>query len=215
MALSWASLWLQVAYPDFFGGCWSTSPDPVDFRAFQTSDLYADKNGYFYPDGTPHPLARQRGTVVMTYPEMGRWERVLGHGQQLDSFDAVFSPRGPDGRPLQVMDKLTGAINPQVAEQWKPYDIRLVLQTNWPQLSPKLHGKIHVLMGDTDTFYLTHATELLRDFLVTTDFGGYVEIVPGDHGTAITPALRDRMDAEMAAKFAELRRASQPAVTPR
>jgi pimeloyl-ACP methyl ester carboxylesterase len=28
----WSSLWLQVTYPDFFGGTWSTSPDPVDFR---------------------------------------------------------------------------------------------------------------------------------------------------------------------------------------
>ncbi|MGH9828567.1 MAG: alpha/beta hydrolase, partial [Blastocatellia bacterium] len=26
----WSSLWLQVTYPDFFGGTWSTSPDPVD-----------------------------------------------------------------------------------------------------------------------------------------------------------------------------------------
>src|SRR5205807_5638704 len=24
----WSSLWLQVAYPDFFGAVWSTSPDP-------------------------------------------------------------------------------------------------------------------------------------------------------------------------------------------
>ena len=28
----WSSLWLQVTYPDVFGGTWSTSPDPVDFR---------------------------------------------------------------------------------------------------------------------------------------------------------------------------------------
>src|SRR5262249_30093220 len=27
----WSSLWLQVAYPDSFGGVWSTAPDPVDF----------------------------------------------------------------------------------------------------------------------------------------------------------------------------------------
>lgn len=35
----WSSLWLQIAYPDFFGGCWSTAPDPVDFRAFQTMNI--------------------------------------------------------------------------------------------------------------------------------------------------------------------------------
>ena len=28
----WSSLWLQVRYPEFFGGVWSTAPDPVDFR---------------------------------------------------------------------------------------------------------------------------------------------------------------------------------------
>ena len=37
----WSSLWLQVTYPDFFGGTWSTSPDPVDFRDFQRINIYA------------------------------------------------------------------------------------------------------------------------------------------------------------------------------
>jgi hypothetical protein len=36
----WAALWLQVAYSDLFGGCWSTAPDPVDFRSFQTFNIY-------------------------------------------------------------------------------------------------------------------------------------------------------------------------------
>src|SRR6266852_2518217 len=36
----WSSLWLQVAYPDVFGGVWSTSPDPVDFHDFQRIDVY-------------------------------------------------------------------------------------------------------------------------------------------------------------------------------
>lgn len=31
----WTSMWLQISYPDFFDGAWSTAPDPVDFRAFQ------------------------------------------------------------------------------------------------------------------------------------------------------------------------------------
>ena len=35
----WSSLWLQVRYPDAFGGVWSTSPDPVDFRDYQQSNL--------------------------------------------------------------------------------------------------------------------------------------------------------------------------------
>ena len=35
----WSTLWLQVNYPEVFGGTWSTSPDPVDFRSFSGADL--------------------------------------------------------------------------------------------------------------------------------------------------------------------------------
>lgn len=43
----WSSLWLQVVYPDFFGGVWSTAPDPVDFRDFQKINLYAAGTNMF------------------------------------------------------------------------------------------------------------------------------------------------------------------------
>ncbi|HVJ81034.1 MAG TPA: alpha/beta hydrolase-fold protein, partial [Planctomycetia bacterium] len=43
----WSSLWLQVAYPDVFGGVWSTAPDPVDFRDFQRINLYASHANMF------------------------------------------------------------------------------------------------------------------------------------------------------------------------
>src|SRR5262245_19642480 len=33
----WSTLWLQVTYPTFFGGTWSTAPDPVDLRSFTGS----------------------------------------------------------------------------------------------------------------------------------------------------------------------------------
>jgi hypothetical protein len=100
------------------------------------------------------------------------------------------------------MDKLSGMIDPSVVEHWKPYDIRLVLETNWKTLGPKLHGKLHVMTGTWDTYYLNPAVELLSEFLKTTDYAGYVQFVPGNHGTAITPAIRSRIDAEMAAAFA-------------
>jgi hypothetical protein len=37
--------------PDPFVGCWSTSPDPVDFRAFQTMNPYADRSGHWTDAG--------------------------------------------------------------------------------------------------------------------------------------------------------------------
>jgi hypothetical protein len=197
----WSSLWLQVAYPDFFGGCWSTSPDPVDFRAFQTMDIYQDRNGHWTREGYPRPVARSRDQVRLNFPQLNLYEYVTGYGGQLDSFDAVFSPRGKNGNPRPVMNKLTGAIDREVATFWKRYDIRLQLQENWTQLGPKLRGKLHVLTGGWDTFYLEPAVELLRDFLNTTDYGGYVEILPGDHGTVLTEKVRQRIDREIAEQF--------------
>ena len=55
----WSSLWLQVTYPDFFGGTWSTSPDPVDFRDFQRINIYASGENMFRDrDGKRRPIAR-------------------------------------------------------------------------------------------------------------------------------------------------------------
>ncbi|MHC4558617.1 MAG: alpha/beta hydrolase-fold protein [Planctomycetota bacterium] len=197
----WSSLWLQVTYPDFFGGCWSTAPDPIDFRAFQTMNIYEDRNGHWTREGYPRPLARRDNNVASTFTQVNRWEYVVGYGYVLDSFNAVFSPRCPDGKPRPIMDKLTGTIDTEVAEYWKRYDIRLVLEENWPKLGPKLKGKIHVLAGAWDTFYLKMAVEYLNDFLKTTDYGGYVEIHPGDHGSFMTRQMRERIEREMAEHF--------------
>jgi hypothetical protein len=197
----WSSLWLQVAYPDFFGGCWSTAPDPVDFRAFQTVNIYEDHNGHWTREGQLRPVARTREKVLATIQQLNQYEYVVGYGGQLDSFDAVFSPRGADGRPRQLINKLTGDIDRAVAEHWKRYDIRLMLERDWPTLGPKLRGKLHVIAGGWDTFFLDGAAVLLRDFLKTTDHGGYVELLPGDHGSVITEAVRRRIDAEMSARL--------------
>ena len=89
-------------------------------------------------------------------------EDVIGDGGQLRSFEAVFSPLGPDGRPRRLWDRNTGAIDPEVAHAWEAYDIRLVLERNWPTLGPKLAGKLHVFTGALDTFYLEGAVRLLK-----------------------------------------------------
>jgi S-formylglutathione hydrolase FrmB len=199
----WSSLWLQVVYSDLFGGCWSTAPDPVDFRAFQTINIYEDRNGHWTREGFARPVARTRLEPALTFARLDLWEYVTGPGGQLDSFNAVFSPRARDGRPRRLMNALSGVIDREVAEHWKRYDIRRVLQENWNTLGPELSGKLHVLAGDEDTFYLEAAVERLRDFLRTTRHGGYVEMVPGDHSSMMTEELRDRIDREIAERFAD------------
>ncbi|HJZ59322.1 MAG TPA: alpha/beta hydrolase-fold protein, partial [Gemmataceae bacterium] len=197
----WSSLWLQVAYPDTFAGCWSTAPDPVDFRDFQMVDIYAPKANIFTdPDGNRRPLARSGGKPTLFYQPFSDMEEFMGRGGQLGSFEAVFSPRGPDGTPQKLWDRKTGAIDPQVAKAWEKYDVRLVLERNWKTLGPKLAGKIHVYMGDEDTFYLDGATRLLKKSLADLNSDAVVELFPKrNHGNLVDTALRKRMNAEMAA----------------
>ena len=210
----WTSLWLQVSYPDFFGGCWSLSPDPVDFRAFQTMNIYEDKNGHWTREGYPRPLARVGEKAVLTFPQIDQWDYVVGAGFPLGSFNAVFSPRATDGKPRPLMNPLTGRIDPEVAAYWRRYDVLSLLQKNWPMLRPKLKGKLHIMAGGSDNFYLDAAVYNLKDFLNTTDYGGYVEILPGDHSSYNSPELNGRFNREMAEQFAAgLKASSQPSAT--
>lgn len=199
----WSSLWLQVSQPDAFGGTWSTSPDPVDFRDFQQIDIYRPgENMYVDPEGNDRPLARMNGKPVVMYRTFDRMEQVLGPGGQLQSFEAVFSPRGEDGHPVPLWSRETGAIDPAVAEAWKRYDIRLVLEQNWPTLRPKLAGKLHVFMGEEDTFYLEGATRLLKKSLADLGSDATVELIPGrTHFDLLTPDLTIRIRREMVTTF--------------
>ena len=199
----WSSLWLQVTYPQHFGGTWSTAPDPVDFRDFQRINLYRDQeNMYKDASGADRPLARVRGQVRLWYQGFAEMEWVLGPGGQLHSFEAVFSPRGKDGKPLLVWDRATGRVDTRVARTWEKYDIRLVLERNWQKLKPQLAGKIHVHMGELDTFYLEGATRLLKHSLAELQSDAVVEMHPGkDHGSLMTAELRNRIRSEMVDSF--------------
>ena len=199
----WSSLWLQVTYPDFFGGVWSTAPDPVDFRDFQRVNIYDPKQNLFVDEkGESRPLARAGGKVVVHYKPFNDMEVVMGRGGQLFSFEAVFSPRGTDGKPLPLWNRTTGVIDPSVAKDWQRYDIRLILEKNWHTLAPKLAGKLHVYMGAEDTFYLEGASRLLQASQKKLGSDAVIEIFPGrNHGNLIDADLRQRISREMAAAF--------------
>ncbi|MBI3865774.1 MAG: hypothetical protein HY290_28205 [Planctomycetia bacterium] len=199
----WSSLWLQVMYPDVFGGTWSTSPDPVDFRDFQVIDMYREgENMYHDRADKRRPLARMGGRVVLWYDDFDHTEEVLGFGGQLHSFEASFSPRGADGKPLRAWNRDTGAVDTSVARTWEKYDIRLILERNWSDLGPKLAGKLHVFQGEVDTFYLEGATRLLKESLAKLKSDAVVEIIPGrNHFDLITAELNQRMRAEIVQTF--------------
>jgi hypothetical protein len=200
----WSSLWLQVAYPDVFGGTWSTSPDPVDLRDFQRIDLYAPGENMFRDrKGQRRPIARMGKIAALWYDDFSRMDDVISWGGQMGSFEAVFSPLDRDGRPRKLWDRSTGAVDPAVAREWESHDIRLVLERNWPTLGPKLKGKLRVITGDVDTFYLEGAVQLLKESLDRLGSDAGVEIIANrDHGSVLDPALATRLDREMQAKVA-------------
>lgn len=220
----WSSLWLQINYPDYFGGTWSTAPDPVDFRDFQRINLYnPGENMYVDANSRKRPIARANGRVLLWFQDFAQMEWTLGHGGQLHSFEAVFSPRGQDGKPLLLWDRKTGVINTDVAKTWEKYDIRLLLHRNWKTLAPKLKGKLRVFMGSRDTYYLEGAAKLLKQSLAEKPplssppntprvasrglraggtEGGPVEIHRGkNHSNLVTPELQTRIHREMVEAF--------------
>jgi len=171
----WAALWLQVAYPGFFGGAWATAPDPADFRAFVPVDLATATNIYRARDGKQTVIMRVDARQI-TMEDYARRESVLGeYGGQIGSFEAVFSPRGADGRPMRLFDRATGEIDRSVANAWRKYDISRILRENWRQLGPKLNGKIHVYVGTADTYFLEEPARLLQETI--NELGGAASFV--------------------------------------
>jgi hypothetical protein len=200
----WASLWLVVNYPEHFGGAWSTSPDPVDFRDFQQINLYALPPVSMFVDeqGNRRPIARRGDEPVLWFDSFCRMDDVLARGGQLRSFEAVFSPRGADGEPSRLWNRTTGRVDPAIAKAWEAYDIRLILERNWDRLGPLLAGKIHVWTGSLDTFYLEGAVRLLKESLQRLGSDAQITIVSdANHATILTAELMSTIRRQMTARF--------------
>jgi hypothetical protein len=153
---------------------------------------------FYDNDGNRRPLGRRDGKPVLFYDTFSEMEEIWGHGGQLQSFEAVFSEKGPDGKPMQLWDRETGVIDHDVAAQWEKYDISLILTTHWEIISRSLEGKLHVYMGGDDTFYLEGATKLVKSELDTLGSDAVVELFPGkDHGSLMDEAMIQRIGEEM------------------
>lgn len=170
----WEAIADQVFYPDDFNGAWGFCPDPVDFHAYQNVNIYEDKNA-FWAEGPFGKVPRgemrtSNGTLLAAMEPAVRREEVMGtHGRSTEQFgiwQAVFSPVGADGYPAPIWDPATGVIDAKVAAYWRDhYDLDHIMQRDWATLGPKLAGKLHIAVGDMDTWYLNNAVHLMQDFL--------------------------------------------------
>lgn len=169
----WVSSALQIFYPDYFNGSWSGFPDPMDFRAYQLVDIYNDENAYVNKKGFERPSKRTAmGDTEITMRLECLKENVMGAGDSYTmsggvwgTWNAVYSPRGADGRPIPLWDAKTGKINHEVAKAWEKYDLRLVVEQNWQILAPKLKGKLHIWVGEADDYFLNNGVHLFDDFI--------------------------------------------------
>jgi hypothetical protein len=182
----WESLAVQMFYPDHYNGAFVACPDPVDFHAYVTRDLYKDDNMFFAQGAqkrVEQPAMRDYlGHTLISLRDNIAYEAALGDkGRSQDQFDiwqAVYSPQGADGYPVPIFDKTTGAIDHKTAAYWHDhYDLNAILQRDWSRpdapLGPKLQGKLHLYVGSDDTYFLNDAVYLMEDFLKTTGTPGH------------------------------------------
>ena len=173
----WIAAAHQILYPDFYGGSFASCPDAVDFSYHQIVDIYKDANAYFIDTGwvkIDRPNERRPdGNIESMMKDENWFELVVGDhsrsGGQWDIWEATYSPVGPDGYPKRIWNKETGDIDHAVAAQWKKYDLANILRTNWATLGPKVAHKLHIYVGDMDSYYLNDAVERLNEFLVKAD----------------------------------------------
>ena len=147
----WASLWLATEYPDVFGACWSSSPDPVDFRRFEHVNIYQDANMYVDANGKEFESAQFGGRVTMTIRQENGMEQVLGtHNdtqQQWDSWQACWGHRDTDGGVKPLYDAITGQIDHTEAESYRRYDIGDRLRKDPKRFVPIFRNNIRVVCG--------------------------------------------------------------------
>jgi hypothetical protein len=178
----WESLAVQLFYPEHYNGAFVACPDPVDFHAFMTADLYS-QDDIFYIEGAnkriEQPAMRDYlGHTLLSMRDNIAYEAALGDhgrsGEQFDIWQAVYSPVGVDGYPRPIFDKQTGKIDHQTAEYWREhYDLNAKLQREWLTLGPKVQGKLHIYVGSDDTYFLNDAVYLMEAFLKQTGTPGH------------------------------------------
>jgi hypothetical protein len=178
----WESLAAQVFYPDHYNGAFVACPDPVDFHAYMTADLYGQDNMFYLPGANKRieqpSMRNYLGLTLMSMRDNIAYESALGDrgrsGEQFDIWQAVYSPVGEDGYPQPIFDKQTGKIDRKTAEYWREhYDLNAILQRDWNTLGPKLRGKLHLYVGSDDTYFLNNAVYLMEDFLKLTGTPGH------------------------------------------
>lgn len=220
----WSAIHLALTYPETFGACFASAPDPVDFSAFGRADLYRDVNLHVRSDGSETPsfrsiLGPEDDFVHMTVREERLTEHALDpngrSGQQWAAWEARWSPRDPARQaPRRIADPESGAIDPITVEAWSRHDIARRFERAPTIVAPLFFERVRVLCGTRDSFYLNESVARLKAKLeswraqspeppTAKKSRGYIELLEGlDHDT-IVPVARLRFHREIAAHLSD------------
>jgi hypothetical protein len=172
----WASIWLSLTQPETFGACWASSPDPIDFSAFQRTDLYKDPSLFVMADGSDTPsfrtaVAPRVEKLRMTVREEIGIERAMApagdSGQQWGAWLAMFSSVDPTTRSARwVADPVSGTIDRGVVERdWSRLDLARLVEGRWESMRDLL-PRIRLVVGEQDSFFLERAVRRFAERVV-------------------------------------------------
>lgn len=208
---AWGGLWLLIRHPDRFGGAYAGSPDPVDFTDFIGTDIYATgANIYYGPGGELKRFtsgADPRGPLAgLTIRDFVGLDRIAGWGEQMYSFDAAFSPKGPDGEPRRLFDWDTGEVDPSVAASWRSHDLSLAVSRLDRRTKDRLQDKIRVYVADDDDFGLNRPVHAFRDALARKGLRADIRFLAGGGHNVWTDELRKAVHEDIDRKCRSLGR---------
>ncbi|MBU6246743.1 MAG: hypothetical protein KGN77_03210 [Xanthomonadaceae bacterium] len=172
----WIAVAQQLFHPRFYGGSFALCPDSLDFRHHQVVNIYDDANAYYLDKGWMRvervDTRRPDGNVDAMMKDENHYELAVGNhsrsGGQWDIWEAAWGPIAADGYPQRIWDKRTGVIDHAVADYWKRhFDLRYLLQTRWATLGPLVTDKLHIYVGDADTYNLNMGVRAMDAFLKT------------------------------------------------
>ncbi len=170
---AWSAIWLTLNHPETFGACWASSPDPIDFTAFQMTDLYADRSAFESDSGELTPsyrvgIAPRVDVTRMTVRQEVGVEHAMAplgdSGQQWGAWHAIFSDRVPGKRtPRWAFDPISGIIDRDVIDrEWSRYDIARMVLSRWSEMEPLL-GRLRIAVGTQDSYFLNRSVARFQE----------------------------------------------------
>lgn len=230
----WTAIHLALTHPDTFGAAFASAPDPVDFSAFQSTDLYRDPSLFTQADGSETPsyrgiLGPADDRVFMTVRDEIASEHAIDpdgrSGCQWAAWEAMWSPLDPKRRaPRRLADAATGAIDPVTVEAWSRHDIARLLERDPARFGRLLDERVRILCGTRDSHYLNRAVARLGARIDAwkareaargnpiADGPGYIELLDGLTHDGVHPIAQLRFAQEMNAYLRALGLAEAPPV---